>query len=270
MSWFKISHPFLNIIDVLIVAFVFYQLFMLIKGTRAIQILKGLAVLIIASFISQWFNLATMGWILERFWTIGLVAVVVLFQPELRRALAQMSQERSWKGFLKKEERLIDELVKGIRILSLEKIGAIIVIERNIRLKSYLETGIKIGSEVSSELLNTIFMPATPLHDGAVIIKDGRIAAAGCILPLTHEADLDPSFGTRHRSAIGLSEETDAVVIVVSEETGKVSMAINGGMATNLSMEKLIEMLALYLPKGEGAFELENNMEEGNFGSSSH
>lgn len=262
MNWLNISHPLLNIIDVLVVAFVFYLLFKLIRGTRTVQILKGLALLIIASFLAQWFRLGTLSWILERFWTIGLVAVVVLFQPELRRALAQIGQERSWKGLLKREERLIDELVRGITLLSLEKTGAIIAIERNIRLRSYIESGIKIDSLVSSEILNTIFRPTTPLHDGAVIIKGGRIAAAGCILPLTHQIDLDPTFGTRHRSAIGLSEETDAVVIVVSEETGKVSMAINGGMATNLSMERLTEMLTLYLPKRGETFEIENSMEE--------
>lgn len=266
MTWFKIPYPLLNIIDLLIVAFVFYQLFVLIRGTRAVQILKGLSVLIIVSFVSRWLGLVTMDWVLERFWTIGLVAVVVLFQPELRRALAQMGRERSWKGFLKKEKHLIDELIKGVRFLSLDKIGAIIVIERNIGLKGYLETGVKIDSDISSELLGTIFMPTTPLHDGAVIIRNGRIAAAGCILPLTHEPDIDSSFGTRHRSAIGLSEETDAVVIVVSEETGKISMAISGGMATNLSMERLTEMLTLYLPKKERAFE----MEEENFDGSLH
>jgi diadenylate cyclase len=236
----------LDIVDILIVSLVFYRAFLLIRQTRAAQLLKGLGLLIIVSFAAQSLKLGTMSWILTRFWTIGIIGIVVLFQPEIRRALSQLGQKRGWRLNLTHDDTLIDRLTKGVMSLSLNRLGAIIVIERENSLAHYIESGIRMGADLTPELLPTIFTPTTPLHDGAIIIREGRIVAARCILPLTDRPEID--LGTRHRSALGLSEQTDALIIIVSEETGKVSVAINGGMAKDLTIERLKEMLALYLP----------------------
>jgi diadenylate cyclase len=187
-----------------------------------------------------------MSWVLTKFWILGVVLFVVLFQPEIRRVFFQTTERKKMgKGFFD-EDILFDELIKGVNALSVNKFGALIVVERNTDLTPYIERGTKIEGDLSASLLVTIFTPTTPLHDGAVIIRDGRVVAAKCILPLSEWGD---DLGTRHRSALGLSEHTDALIIVVSEETGEISIAINGGMARNLPIERLSEMLSLYLPK---------------------
>ncbi|MDI6785321.1 MAG: diadenylate cyclase CdaA [bacterium] len=246
---YKLIHSIriLDVIDISIVSIVIYHVFIIIRGTVAIQTLKGLFILIILFFVSSRCHLNTIYWILKNFWTIGLVAFVIVFQPEIRRALSHMGQRQLWlKGFFRREEELVQEVVKAARILVGERIGALIVFERNIGLKNYIESGIKINSRVSAELIMTIFYPGTPLHDGAIIIKEEQIAAACCFLPLSQNPDLTSVLGTRHRAAIGLSEETDALIIIISEETGFISLAMGGKLIRRIDEETLIEMLTLY------------------------
>jgi diadenylate cyclase len=232
----------------------------LIKGTRAVQVLKGIGVLILVYFVSKAAGLDTINWILEHFWTIGLVAFVIVFQPELRRALAHMGQNRIWMRFLRREEEeFIEEIVRGTKMLSSDRLGALIAIERNVGLKTYIQTGVKIEARLSAELINTIFSPKSLLHDGAIIIRENRIVAASCLFPLTENSSLSVKFGTRHRAALGLSEETDAVVIVVSEETGKISVAMSGKIAEDLDEGMLREILTLYATKESAGVSLERS-----------
>ncbi|MDD2234297.1 MAG: diadenylate cyclase CdaA [Desulfitobacteriaceae bacterium] len=235
-------------LDIAVVAIVFYQLLMLIKGTRAVQLLKGLFVLLVASYFSRYLQLNTISWLLEQVWKMLFVAIPVIFQPELRRALEQLGRGRFFKihpltmgseAFL----LLIEELVRCTQVLSKNRIGALIVLERETGIQDYIETGIKIDGVVSSEFLVNIFIPNTPLHDGAVILRGDRVAAAGCFLPLSESMNIETELGTRHRAAIGLSEVSDAVVIVVSEETGAISVAINGKLARFLDDKMLRELL---------------------------
>jgi uncharacterized protein (TIGR00159 family) len=227
----------LDLVDILILTFIFYRIYRLFKGTRALQVLKGLSILIITLLIAQIAHLQTINWILKNFWAIWIVALIVIFQPELRRALARLGENPLSRLFFPEEEKFIEEMTRGVRSLSRRKIGSLIVIERKTNL----------DSRVSSELLNSIFIPKSPLHDGAIIIQENRIAAASCLLPLTQNPSLSKTLGTRHRAAIGLSEETDALSIVISEETGSISLAVNGRMTPNLEIRTLQEMLESYL-----------------------
>jgi len=225
----------LYVIDVLVVTILFYWLFLLVRGTRAVQVLKGLLILLIAAFIAQRLGLTTFNFLVRGLWQVLILAFVILFAPEIRRALAEVGQRRFFRGFLKEAKPgYIDEMIEAIDILSKKKKGALIALERETGLKTYIETGIKIDSDVSRELLSTIFLPTTPLHDGAVIIQGNRVAAAGCLLPFTRNPDISKRMGMRHKAALGLSEETDAVVVVVSEETGRISLAVGGRMTRDL------------------------------------
>lgn len=237
-----------DIIDILLVASLFYGLFILIKGTRAVQGLKVLGVLIIASFIAQFFQLHTINWILRGLWMILPLAFLILFQPEFRRVIGEIDKNYLWGILFKQEKRLISEIIKATIFLSTKKIGALIVLQQNISLKHYIDTGIMLDAETSSELLDTIFFPGSPLHDGAVIIQGDKIMACCCVLPLSQNPDIEIR-GTRHRAAIGLSEETDSLVVVVSEETGAISLALNGKIVHGLDEEGLTEMLTLYRSK---------------------
>lgn len=237
-----------NVIDIAVVAFVLYQLFILIKGTRAVQLLKGLVVLLIISNLANFFNLYTVSWILDQIWKMLFVALPVVFQPELRRALEQIGRG---KFFTKtnllpnKQVRggVIDQVVRCSQVLSKNRIGALIVFERVTGIQELVETGIKIDGFVSSEFLVNIFIPKTPLHDGAVIIADARVAAAGCLLPLSENPSLNKELGTRHRAAIGVTEQSDALALVVSEETGSVSVAMDGQLIRGLDEENLRSLL---------------------------
>lgn len=232
----------LYLIDVLVVTLLFYWLFLLVRGTRAIQVLKGLIILVIVAFIAQRLGLNAFNFLIGKFWPVFVLAFVVLFQPEIRRALAEVGQRRFFRGFLKEAQPgYFYEIMEAVDILSKKKKGALIAIEREAGLKTYIETGIRLDSEVSRELLSTIFLPTTPLHDGAAIIQGNRIAAAGCLLPFTRNPDVPPRMGMRHKAALGLSEETDAVVIVVSEETGKISLAVGGRLTRDLDLTTLSE-----------------------------
>lgn len=240
--------------DVVIVAFVLYKLFMLIRGTRAVQLIKGILFLLIASNISDLLNLYTIKWILDKTWATIFVALAVVFQPELRRALEQLGRGQFFTRpipYLGAQDmsKLIDEVVRAIMILAKDKTGALIILERETGISDYIETGIKIDGIISNEVLVNLFVPQTPLHDGAVIIRGDRVVAAGCFLPLSDNPYLSKSLGTRHRAALGISEITDVVALVVSEETGTISLAHEGKLTRFLEEKTLKELLQeLLLP----------------------
>lgn len=230
----------IDLLDIIIVAFLFYRLFLLVKGTRATQMFIGLFLLIILSVVVQWLNLNALNWILSSLKTVWVVAFVILFQPELRRALTQLGQNRLLGFIIKVEESgTVSEIVKACHQLVQKGLGAIIVIEQDVGLRNYIETGTPLDAKVTSELIVTIFTPPSPLHDGAVIIEKSRVLAAGCILPLSQNPRLAKSLGTRHRAGLGLSEESDAVVIIVSEETASISLAIGGKLKRKLDINTL-------------------------------
>jgi len=233
-----------DFIDVAVVAFIIYKLFTLASGTRALQMMMGFVVLVIAAYTAQALRLEALNEIFEAGQLVWVIAILIVFQPELRSALARLGRSPVLRFFVKVEESpVVDEVVEAARQLGEEKRGAIIAIQREVGLMEYVESGKRLQAEVSAELLATIFAPQTPLHDGAVIIEGGNIVAAACILPLTQFPVYDATIGTRHRAAIGLSEETDAVVVVASEETGHISLAVGGRLEKNLSPEQLEERL---------------------------
>jgi diadenylate cyclase len=239
-------------IDILLVSYVIYKLIMLIRGTRAVQLLKGIMVIVITWLVSRYFELTTLHWLMSQAFTFGVLALVIIFQPELRRALEQLGRGRlfSRTHTIQDEEtlrRLVQEVGKSVTYMAKRRIGALIVIERDTGLNDYVETGIAINGRVSSELLINIFIPNTPLHDGAVILRKDTVLAAGCYLPLSENTSISKELGTRHRAAIGMSEVSDGLSVVVSEETGQVSFAVNGEVRRNLSEEQLTELLMEYL-----------------------
>ncbi|GAB6085391.1 diadenylate cyclase CdaA [Alkaliphilus crotonatoxidans] len=237
-----------DIVDMAIVAFVFYKLYMLIRETRAEQLIKGILVLLIATQVSEWLQLHVINWILRNTIQVGVIALLIVFQPELRRALEYIGRTKFLtKSIVDIEDEEIkmtaDEVTEAVASLSRQKIGALIVIEREIGLNEVLETGTKINGKISRGLLINIFIPNTPLHDGAAIIRKTEIMAAGCLLPLTENTNLSKELGTRHRAAIGISERSDALVVVVSEETGAISVAEYGKLSRFLDVEALRGML---------------------------
>lgn len=259
-SWFG-TFSFFDALDILIVAFVLYRMILLIRGTRAVQLLKGIVMILLATGVSQTLQLNALNWLLDKILTIGLFAIPVVFQPELRRALEQLGRGRFFvRSTTVFEEtdvpKTITELSKSTQVLSKNKIGALIILERDTGLGDYFETGIPIGAVVSSELLINIFIPNTPLHDGAVMMQANRIVAASCFLPLSENSALSKELGTRHRAAIGITEQSDAVAVVVSEETGQVSIAVNGDLTRNLDEQSFRELLTNLLApeKTSGGF----------------
>ncbi len=217
-----------SVIDILIVAFIMYKIMLLIKGTRAVQLLKGIAVLLIISALSSLFNLYTISWLMGKALTALAVALPVVFQPELRRALEKLGRGKLLgpSSLISAEfdrVRLVAEITRSATILSKNKMGALIVLERETGLGEHIDTGVKIDGVVSAEFLVNIFVPKTPLHDGAVIIRGDRAVAAACFLPLSESPYLTSDLGTRHRAGIGITEHSDAVAVIVSEETGTVS-----------------------------------------------
>lgn len=237
----------MDVIDIGIVAFVFYKLLMLIKETRAEQLIKGLIILLVMLKLSEWAKLYVVHYILMNTMTLGVVALLIVFQPELRRALEYIGRSK----FLSKSMETTDEsfnsmvsnLVNAVNSLSREKIGALIVIERETGLNEIIQTGVKIDGAVSSGLLINVFIPNTPLHDGAVIIRRDRLMAAGCFLPLSENQNINKELGTRHRAAIGIAEQSDAIVIIVSEETGTISVAMNGKLTRHLDGNSLTSVI---------------------------
>jgi diadenylate cyclase len=218
-----------DLLDILVVAFIIHQLILIIKGTRSVQMILGLVVLSAIYFMSVALDMAALQWLLNTFLSSLLLIVVIVFQSDIRRALTQVGKSPFQKS-QDMAERELDEIVRAVFYLSKRRIGALIVLERESGLQDFVESGIDLDATLSKELLISIFMPVSPLHDGGVIINKGRIQTAGCILPLTKNPYVNKRFGTRHRAAIGLSEETDAVVVVVSEETQEVSLVQHGAL----------------------------------------
>lgn len=238
----------IHIIDIAVVAFAFYKVFMLIRETRAEQLIKGIILLLVAAKASQLLKLYTVYWILQNTMTVGVIALLIVFQPELRRALEYIGRSRLFtKSFIELEKEktneTVEEIVEAVASLARQKIGALIVIEKETGLNEVVETGNRIDGLVSSGLLINIFIPNTPLHDGAVMIKEDKIKAAGCFLPLTENMNLSKDLGTRHRAALGISERSDAVAIVVSEETGAISAADKGSLSRYLDIKTLRTIL---------------------------
>ncbi len=232
-----------DLVDILAVAIFVYGIIYFLIATRGFQILKALVFIGIFWFVAEIIQLRTLSWIFEKLWTLGLFSIVVIFQPEIRKALARISEKTKVIKFSSLEERTIERIVRACRFMSDRQIGALIVIERNQDIEDVVEGCVYLDATVSVELLITIFYPMTPLHDGAVVIRGERIAYASCVLPLSKTADLPKKYGTRHRAAVGISEESDALAVVVSEETGEISLAVEGKLERNLDPEILKDRL---------------------------
>jgi len=242
----------LDIIDVLIVAYIFYRILVLVRGTRAAQMVLGLALIAILSVLAEFLNLSSLDWLFRSLKTVWVIGFLILFQPELRRGLTNLGQSRLFKGLLSDSETAsLGEIQKAIESMQSRGLGAIIVIERNVGLRTYEETGTHIEAVVTAELLETIFTPASPLHDGAVLIRGNQVVAAGCILPLSQNPMLERALGTRHRAVVGLTEETDAIAIAISEETHRISVAERGVLHRLSSPDELRSYLAALLKKTE-------------------
>lgn len=244
----NLSFTFTSIVDILLVATFVYYLLYLLKGTRSGRVAFGIVMLIMLYFIADLFQLQTMSWLLQNFLTYIVIAIIVIFQADIRKALATFGRNPFLDFFRIREKSTgyLVELQRAVNLLAQRTIGALIVIERELELKNLIETGVRLDAEIKSDLLLSIFNTRSPLHDGAVILTQGRIASAGAILPLSSRPDINKGYGTRHRAALGLSEESDAVVIVVSEEQGSVSIAFDGRLTkldTPLELERRLKSL---------------------------
>ena len=230
------------ILEILFIWILLYSLIRFFQGTRAMQVLMGLVILAILFNIAKALELNTINWVLTKLFAVGVVAFLIIFQPELRRALARIGQNTMFGPFLKKGGT-VDEVVQACEHLSRSKIGALLAIERDVGLKNYIESGLLIDAKLSAELLITLFFPNTPTHDGGAIIQGERVAACGSLFPLSQNPELSRSLGTRHRAAVGLTEESDAVCVVISEETGAISVAVYGKLTRDLDEEGLRRVL---------------------------
>jgi len=257
--------PVRDTIDIGIVAFGIYWLLLLIRGTRAIQVLVGLIVLIAALVASNVFELVTLRLILDTLLEPAVIIIIVLFQHDIRRALARMGRGLFPSVSAEQESQIVEEVVRAAQELSRRRVGALVVLERETGLGDQVESGTRLDGEVSKDLLVSLFMPSSPLHDGAVVIQQGRIAMAGTILPLTLKQDLPEGVGTRHRAAVGITEETDAVVVVVSEETASISVVMNGELVQGLAAPRLREVLTEVM--GSDSRELPAVLHEGEAGA---
>jgi len=250
LRYFTWQDIVLAVVDIAIVAYLFYRLFALIRGTRAVQLLKGIAILFVLVSLTQWLRLYTVNWLLVQVRTMLVVALPIVFHPEIRRALEQMGRGKLFtRSLFRGQEsplKVLDQIVKASFSLAVARIGALIVIEQETGLEEYMEDAVRLDAIVSAELLQNIFVPNTPLHDGAVIIRGDRIVAAACFLPSTQDP-VTVELGSRHRAAIGITQVSDALALVVSEETGTVSLAVGGrlirGLDSKTLKEKLIEIL---------------------------
>jgi diadenylate cyclase len=240
-GWFTTVEPsWLDLIDILIVAFLIYQLLQFIRGTHAVQMALGALVLVLLYWLSQFLHLETVNWLLRTFMPYLVFGIIVVFQSEIRKVLAQLGKTPLPGVFgSPRTEEVIDEVVLAGTTLAAQRTGAIVVIERDMGLRSYIETGIALDAYVTYDLLISIFNPGTPLHDGAVIVQGNRVAAAACFLPLTVNPQLSRELGSRHRAAIGVTEDTDALAVVVSEETGVISLVVGGRIRRDLDAASL-------------------------------
>lgn len=253
---FNILNYLTDIIDILIVTYLIYKVILIIRGTKAVQLAKGILLIVAVWFLSSLFRLKTLEWILNNLITYGLFAIIVIFQPELRRVLEQLGRGRIFsRGAVVEEEhkQIVDAIVKASVYMSKRRIGALMSIERKTGLNDYIETGIMINGHLTFQLLVNIFIPNTPLHDGAVVIRGNQIVAAACYLPLSESPFISKELGTRHRAAMGVSEVTDALTVVVSEETGGITVTKNGELFRDVSVEHLRGMLQHELKEPESA-----------------
>ncbi len=254
----NVSIGIMDVLDIAIITFLIYKLLGFIRETRAEQLAKGILLLLVATVASKWLHLYTVHWLLSGLISAGLIAIVVIFQPELRRGLEYIGRSRITNVFgeVDKEEakRIVGQFVEAVESMSASRTGALIVIEREISLNDIIETGTVIDAQITAQMIGTIFYEGTPLHDGAVIVRGDKLHAAGCVLPLTQNKELNKELGTRHRAGIGITENSDALVLIVSEETGVISMAENG-ILTRFLDGKAVEkkLLSLYF---EGETEL--------------
>lgn len=237
-----------SILDLLIVWYVLYLVITVFKGTKAIQLLKGIVVIVIGQQVSKMLNLTATSHLFDLVIQWGVLALIVIFQPEIRRALEQLGRGSLFKRYTSNlnsnEDKLIDAVSKAIQYMAKRRIGALIVFEKETGLQDYIETGIPLDSDISQELLTNVFIPNTPLHDGAMIIQGTKIASAACYLPLSDSAKIAKSLGTRHRAAVGISEVSDAFTAVVSEETGSISVTFDGKLRKDISTDAFEELLA--------------------------
>lgn len=233
------------IIEIAILWFVIYHIMLFFEGTRAIQVLRGIVILLAVFFLFQRLSLERLNWLLTKLFGISVIAILIIFQPEIRQGLIRLGQRHLFGRVLREEELdyMLKEICKSVESLSNAKIGALIAIEKNDPLTPYIESGVHIDARVSSDLIETIFTPNSLLHDGGLIIQHDRIAAAGCLFPLTQNKDLSRIFGTRHRAALGLSEETDALLIIVSEERQDMSLVHRGRLFKDLSREDIFSKI---------------------------
>jgi diadenylate cyclase len=236
----SVEFSWVDVLDILIVAFLVYQLLQFIRGTHAVQMALGGMVLVLVYFVSQWFNLEAVNWLLRTFLPYVVFGIIVVFQAEIRKVLAHLGKPPMLGAFgSQRTEEVVDEVVLAATSLAAQRTGAIIVLEREMGLRAYIETGIGLDALLTYDLLISIFNPGTPLHDGAVIVQGNRIAAAACFLPLTVNPELSRQLGSRHRAAIGVTEDTDAVAVVVSEETGTISVVVGGRIRRDLDGRSL-------------------------------
>lgn len=245
----------LNIIDILIVYLLLYYAYRLIDQMRGKQLIKGIAVFVIIAQLAKFFQMYTLSWIMNSTLQLGFIALIIIFQPELRKALEFLGNSTIFTNvdeLLEKDDatRVVNDIVSAVSSLARQKIGALIVFERKTGLKDIADTGVKLDSEISSGLLINIFIPNTPLHDGAVLLRKDKVVSAGCFLPLTDNNSLSKETGTRHRAALGMSEKSDAVVLIVSEETGYISYAEAGKLYRNIDTDRLEKLLnSMYMPE---------------------
>ena len=246
-----------DVLDILLVTYLIYRVVLLVRSTSAMRIAKGFMAILVISAVTQILELWTLNFLLGQILSIGLLALVILFQPELRRMMDHLGSSVSLRRFLAPErelgemEMVISQTVKACEIMGRERVGALIVFARTHRLDEYFKTGTVIDSRVSEQLIRNIFFPKAALHDGAMIIRDGRIAAAGCVMPLSDSHRLSADLGTRHRAGVGTSEASDAVVVIVSEETGTISVAVGGMLKRHLAPQTLERLLRKELIKDE-------------------
>ena len=244
---------FNDTVDIALVYCLFYRLFLIIKGTRAFQMLIGIGLIVLVLIASQSLEFYTLDWLIHSFWSQIVLAVVILFQPEIRRTLARVGERRLFRSLSSVESsKFIEETVKAAVSMANKRIGSLIVLERDMDLSTVVEMGTELDAKVTKEILVSIFLPYSPIHDGAAIIRNGRIVAAGCFLPLTLSSNLSKALGTRHRAAVGLTEESDAVVVVVSEETGEISVVRNGAIEHNADATALRKTLSDIFVKKKG------------------
>jgi diadenylate cyclase len=236
---------FNDTVDIALVYYIIYRLLLIIKGTRAFQMLIGIGLMVVVFIASQAFEFYTLDWLIHSFWSQIVLAVVILFQPEIRRTLARVGERHMFRSLSAVEgSKFIEETVKAVVNMANKRIGALIVLERDTDLTTIVEMGTELDAKVTKEILISIFLPYSPIHDGAAIIRSGRLIAAGCFLPLTLSSNISKALGTRHRAAVGLTEESDAVVVVVSEETGEISLVVNGAIENNADAPALRKTLS--------------------------